>query len=73
MEKYAKTSSTIKEGWSEACVDELIDVESGKWNEDTLHEFLEHSEVERIIRTPLSSHGTKDKMIWRFTKKFCFR
>lgn len=70
IEKYGKTSSIEKEGWSDAKVAEVIEEETGRWNKDLQHELLYHNDVEKIVRIPLSSQPTKDRRIWRFTKKW---
>ncbi|XP_027148760.1 uncharacterized protein LOC113749274 [Coffea eugenioides] len=47
-------------------VQELI--QNGEWNKAVVHEIFNAEDCKRILATPLSLYGGKDKLIWPYSK-----
>ncbi|KAF5475845.1 hypothetical protein F2P56_007609 [Juglans regia] len=55
-----------------AKVADLIDSNSKSWKRDLVNQIFDGGEAEAIIRIPISSLNSKDKLIWKGTHKGCF-
>lgn len=48
-------------------VEEVIEVQTGRWNVERIHQFIHAEDVDLVLRTPVSrSRG--DKIVWSFTR-----
>lgn len=52
----------------DAKVVELIDIQSGTWNEELVKEILNVEEAEMVCSLPISLSGLPDKQIWAFSR-----
>ncbi|XP_042958006.1 uncharacterized protein LOC122293492 [Carya illinoinensis] len=64
--------SPVKLLKEDAKVEELINVQKGEWDEAKIRAIFVPEEAEKILSVPLSSRGTKDKLIWGPSKKGIF-
>ncbi|KAF5475420.1 hypothetical protein F2P56_007226, partial [Juglans regia] len=55
-----------------AKVAELIDSNSKSWKRELVNQIFDGAEAEAIIRIPISSLNSKDKLIWKGTHTGCF-
>lgn len=67
-----KVLSDVKELDSKAKVAELIDPIAKVWKTELVQHIFDKWEVEAILRTPISSFDSKDRLIWKGTSNGCF-
>ncbi|XP_024172006.1 uncharacterized protein LOC112178017 [Rosa chinensis] len=64
-----KPFSIPMQGAEDLRVVDLIDEETGDWQEWLLHELFTPMEVVNIMKIPLSLSGGIDRLVWHFDKK----
>ncbi|XP_042962692.1 uncharacterized protein LOC122296963 [Carya illinoinensis] len=64
--------SPVKVLQEDAKVEELIDTQKGEWDEAKIREIFVTEEAEIILSMPLSSRGTKDRLVWGPSQKGLF-
>lgn len=67
-----KMQSTISVLPKNAVVANLIDTKKGWWNLDLLHSIFNDTDVEAILKIPISLQGCADRLLWRDSSNGCF-